>query len=358
MESAVRNDELMELWAAAIAVRKGTVQKKEEPKPKKKTTKVVQMKPKEEILPEPVKEEPKPVTKIPQKIKAVKNLAELKRALTVGTIFTISHGSADWQVRSGIREVAWRNTVSITSKDYNNPNGENSTANDGKGVYLYFEKAVNWKFNEDGSASFLNWQNEPSFTIWVWETSEETAEEKQEPDRKIMEVINAMKKIGAGNRVNTDIYTQGEKLVCCDGYRLLLIQKGTHGIEQETDRQLYDYEKMLQFVRDCTDDPLIAPDLKTLKELEKKAKDEFKARTGRKSVHNRSAYKFDNGLVVNVKYLMDGIKATGSREVIHTEKLNNPIMLKSEDGTVEYLLCPVAPNGYEGHENECYILDR
>lgn len=186
----------------------------------------------------------------------------------------------------------------------------------------------------------------------------EVVAQEPEPDKNVLDVIKSIKKTSErDNRTDGAVYPVGENLYCTDGMRALCIEREGSGIEPETDRELFGLDKLFNSTRDCSrsDEMLIAPDLKTLKELEKKAKEDYRKRTGKRNISRPPAYKFDNGLVVNVKYLMDGIKATGSR-TFFWYKLTAPLLFESENGKIKYLLCPISPNGYEGHENDCYCV--
>ncbi len=84
----------------------------------------------------------------------IKNLAQLKRALTVGTEFEIkSHLRPE--VINQIRQVKYADTTGIYSIRPDAPDDKISTANGGRGSYLDWGKASDWEF-KNGTCTLYN----------------------------------------------------------------------------------------------------------------------------------------------------------------------------------------------------------
>lgn len=125
----------------------------------------------------------------------------------------------------------------------------------------------------------------------------------------------------------------GEKF-CTDSYRIIVTL--LKGIEKEADDEGFRYKGCFpEFYEGEMESPTV-PELKALWKTEK---EKYKAEHG-KGTNRPPMYVFENGLAINIKYLIDGITATGSTKF---QYLNNksPILFESENGKTKYLVCPI-----------------
>lgn len=155
------------------------------------------------------------------------------------------------------------------------------------------------------------------------------------PDcKKVMKTIESIKKFRDKSKtVHLEIWEENGKRYCTDSYRI--IRTELNGVKAETDN--VPYSGMDRLFRDNErTEKLTVPDIKELKALVK----ETKERSGAKR-NALALYVFDNGLAVNVKYLIDGVIATGTNDFWYGGNNKSPILFESEDGKTEYLCCPV-----------------
>lgn len=90
--------------------------------------------------------------------KKINNLAQLKRALAVGTRFRIvkHYLKPEWTGQERVVQIVQTN--GIYSGIAGEPDHKLSNLNYGKGIWLPFEKASNWVF-ENGQATAINKQD-------------------------------------------------------------------------------------------------------------------------------------------------------------------------------------------------------
>lgn len=95
----------------------------------------------------------------------MKNLSQLKKALVKGAKFTIVEHfiKPDWTGQKRI--VKNVQTNGIYSGIDGDPEDELSNLNYGKGIWLSFDKATNWLFGSDGTATFTNIRGVKCFTL-------------------------------------------------------------------------------------------------------------------------------------------------------------------------------------------------
>lgn len=99
----------------------------------------------------------------------MKNLSELKRALVKGARFEIVEHFLKPSWTGQKREVKNVQTNGIYSAIADEPENELSNLNYGKGIWMPFDKASNWQFNEDGTITNVNVRGVKSFTIRMTE---------------------------------------------------------------------------------------------------------------------------------------------------------------------------------------------
>ncbi len=98
-------------------------------------------------------------------MKTVKNLSQLKKALTVGAEFEIVEHFLKPAWTGQKRVVKYVQTNGIYSALAGEPEAELSNLNRGRGIWLPFDKASNWIFNPDGTITNINIRGVKAFTI-------------------------------------------------------------------------------------------------------------------------------------------------------------------------------------------------
>ena len=98
------------------------------------------------------------------KSKSVKNLSQLKNALSSGSYFIITY-HRKLETIGQIRRVNIANTQGIYSTIPDDPSSSVSTANCGKGVWLAFGKASNWHFSDEGASLYFGKDHTPEQLI-------------------------------------------------------------------------------------------------------------------------------------------------------------------------------------------------
>jgi hypothetical protein len=91
----------------------------------------------------------------------IKNLAQLKRALNVGTEFMIVGHCRSEEVGKR-RRVNYADTTGFYSIDPDAPDSKTTTANGGKGSFLGWRTAPFWGFGDDGICTLYSSNNEKS----------------------------------------------------------------------------------------------------------------------------------------------------------------------------------------------------
>lgn len=99
-----------------------------------------------ETVGEKAEENPEQLTESAEKPVEVKNLAQLKRIMTVGTEFVITSNIRS-DIVDQLRQVKYADTTGIYSVRPDAPDDKISTANRGRGYHLPWGKATDWEFS-------------------------------------------------------------------------------------------------------------------------------------------------------------------------------------------------------------------
>lgn len=78
----------------------------------------------------------------------IENLSQLKKAIRNGACFRIVKHYVKPAYEGQIRKPNWVQTNGFYSVEVNKPDSDVSLANDGKGSWLEYGKASDWKFEE------------------------------------------------------------------------------------------------------------------------------------------------------------------------------------------------------------------
>lgn len=157
--------------------------------------------------------------------------------------------------------------------------------------------------------------------------------------KEILKAIKNIQKNAEKLHMNPKLFENNGWIACTDGHRVL--RTVADGIIKETDEPLYDKMNLDGYFNSKEYIEVQSPTLFELKVIERQAKVPFMQKG--KLPSGKVAYVFDiNGekYHVNIKYLMDGILATGSTTFLYQKRLA-PIIFKSEDGKTEYMTLPI-----------------
>ena len=97
----------------------------------------------------------------------ITNLSQLKKALTKGAKFQIVEHYIKPAWTGQKRVVKNVQTNGIYSAIDGEPGSELSNLNYGKGIWLSFDKAANWVFGNDNTATYTNVRGAKCFTLKV-----------------------------------------------------------------------------------------------------------------------------------------------------------------------------------------------
>ena len=171
-------------------------------------------------------------------------------------------------------------------------------------------------------------------------------------NKDIARVISSIRR--NKNRYGADpiLFMTNGKTQITDGARLLRTEEA--GFYPETDRELYKTASWFEPI--MYDGEIIeTPTYKELREKRDEEKLKYRMKTGKRSCDKRVVYRFKNGYTLNIDYLMDGIKATGSTKFVYSGN-RKPCLFKSENQKTDYLLCPI--NNATGETTEgVYLID-
>lgn len=162
-------------------------------------------------------------------------------------------------------------------------------------------------------------------------------EEDPKEVKAVQDVIKSIQKTVESHSQNLAMVHDydGEK-VSCDGYRMIVTT--LKGIAKESDEEgRFQYKKVFP---ETYEEELESPDAKELKALWKAEKEKYKLAHNGKGTSRPPMYVFENGYALNIKYLIDGITATGTTKFKYAGRLK-PCLFESESGNVKYLCCPI-----------------
>jgi len=97
----------------------------------------------------------------------IKNLSQLKRAFKEGRKFRIIKHYIKPEYSGQLRVPVQVQTNAFYSKVVDNPSHVLNGANGGKGSYLAFGKASDWRFREDGTCTMMRHGGHPIWEIGV-----------------------------------------------------------------------------------------------------------------------------------------------------------------------------------------------
>ena len=81
----------------------------------------------------------------------IKNLNQLKKRISIGSKFEVIQHTIRPELNGEIRTVS-----KVQSNGFYAKNSLNDSLNNGKGRWTGYNKAVNWKFNNDETIDYLN----------------------------------------------------------------------------------------------------------------------------------------------------------------------------------------------------------
>lgn len=162
-------------------------------------------------------------------------------------------------------------------------------------------------------------------------------EEDPKEVKAVQEVIKSIKRTAENYTQNlAKVHDYDGEKVSCDGYRMIVTT--LKGIENESDEEgRFQYKKIFP---ESYEEELESPDVKELKAIWKAEKEKYKLAHNGKGTSRPPMYVFENGYALNIKYLIDGITATGTTRFKYAGR-KAPCLFESENGNVKYLCCPI-----------------